>query len=248
MIGILYFSSTGNSFHIAKQVQDELGGKVLYIPNYAGNGGEFEKIIIVTPIYSFGMPVHVLNLLNTLNKTTEIIVIQNYGGMVGGADYLFYDYAINKFKLNVVAMYKIKMPENFTLSFTVPKFYLNKVLKASNKNIAKVIKNIKEKNYVLPKPKKTKEQTYLKNKGNWRLIGSDFHTTSSCTKCGKCVNLCPANNISLSNDKIEFGNNCVACLGCYHRCPNKAIKYKNKNKKFRYVNPNINELDIGKDF
>ncbi len=248
MIGILYFSATGNSLHIAKQVQAELGGKVLYIPNYAGNGGEFEKIIIVTPIYSFGMPVHVLNLLNTLNKTTEIIVVQNYGGMVGGADYLFYDYAVNKFKLNVVAMYKIKMPENFTLSFTVPKFYLNKVLKASNKNIAKVIKNIKEKNYVLPKPKKTKEQTYLKNKNNWHLIGCDFNTTNNCTKCGKCVNLCPANNISLSNDKIEFGNNCVACLGCYHRCPNKAIKYKNKNKKFRYVNPNINELDIGKDF
>ena len=82
----------------------------------------------------------------------------------------------------------------------------------------------------------------------FRSIGSDFHTTSSCTKCGKCVNLCPAKNISLSNDKIEFGNNCVACLGCYHRCPNKAIKYKNKNKKFRYVNPNINEFDIGKDF
>lgn len=248
MQAILYFSSTGNSLHIALKLQSELGGKVLYIPNYSGDGSEFEKIIIVTPIYSFGMPTHVLALLERLNKTTEIIVVQNYGGMVGGANYLFYDYAKNKFGLNIVSMYLIKMPENFTLTFTVPKFYLNSVLKHSNKNIDKVITSIKNKNYSLPKPTKTKEQTYLKNKDNWHLIGEDFCTNKNCTKCLKCVELCPAKNISFNGEQIVFGNSCVACLGCYHRCPNKAIVYKNKNKKFRYVNPNVSDNDIGKDF
>jgi len=32
---------------------------------------------------------------------------------------------------------------------------------------------------------------------------------------------------------------CVACLGCYHRCPSKAIEYKNKKKKFRYINQRV---------
>lgn len=248
MLGILYFSSTGNSLHIAKQVQNSFGGKVLYIPNYLGNGSEFERIIIVTPIYSFGMPKNVLELLKNLNKTTEIIVIQNYGGMVGGANYLFYDYAKNKFGLNVVSMYLIKMPENFTLTFTVPKFYLNSVLKKSGAKINKVINQIKNNEFVLPKPTKTKEKTYLKNLNNWHLIGENFCATNKCTKCLKCVELCPAKNISFNGEHIVFGSNCEACLGCYHRCPNKAIKYKNKNKKYRYVNPNVVESDIGKDF
>lgn len=86
-LGILYFSSTGNSLYIAKKIQEKLGGKILFIPEYDGNGGEFGKIIIVTPIYSYGMPLPVFGLLPRLNGSVEITVIQNYGGMIGGADY-----------------------------------------------------------------------------------------------------------------------------------------------------------------
>ena len=36
MIGILYFSSTGNSLYIAQRVQHTMGGQIKYIPNYEG--------------------------------------------------------------------------------------------------------------------------------------------------------------------------------------------------------------------
>ena len=58
MNGIFYFSSTGNSLYLAKKIQSELNGNVIYIPNYKGNGSEYDKIIIVSPVYSFGLPVH----------------------------------------------------------------------------------------------------------------------------------------------------------------------------------------------
>ena len=51
----------------------------------------------------------------------------------------------------------------------------------------------------------------------------------------------------MNGGKIVFADKCVACLGCYHRCPKKAIVYKGKKKKDRYINPNVNENDIGKD-
>ena len=44
-----------------------------------------------------------------------------------------------------------------------------------------------------------------------------------------------------------FADRCVACLGCYHRCPQKAIVYKNRKKKDRYLNPNIRESEIGQN-
>lgn len=71
MSGILYFSSTGNSLYIAKKVKEKFGGSIIYIPSYTGDGSEFEKNFIVTPIYSFGMPTFVLSLLKKLKKQTK---------------------------------------------------------------------------------------------------------------------------------------------------------------------------------
>jgi ferredoxin len=246
MIGILYFSSTGNSLWIAEKVQEKFGGNIIYIPTYQGNGSEFEKIILVTPIYSYGMPTFVYDLIPKLDKTKELIIIQNYGGMVGGADYFIYHYAKQN-GLNIKSVYVIKMPENFTLIFTVPKFYMNKALKKSERAVTSILNAIERRVYRVPKKKKTRERTYLKNKSNWHLIGERFSCNDNCTKCGKCVSLCPTKNITLTDDKIVFANKCVACLGCYHRCPNKAITYLNKKKKFRYTNPYIKESDIGKN-
>lgn len=130
MIGILYFSSTGNSLYIAQRIQNRIGGQLKYIPNYEGNGNEFDKIILVTPIYSYGMPTFVYDIIPKLNKQKELFVIQNYGGIVGGADYFIYQYA-KQHKLNIKAVYILKMPENFTLTFTVPKFYIKHTLKKS---------------------------------------------------------------------------------------------------------------------
>lgn len=246
MNGILYFSGTGNSLYIAKKVKESLGGDVLYVPNYKGDGSEFERLIIVTPIYSYGMPRHVYELLPRLDKTKELIVIQNYGGMVGGADYLMLKYC-KKCGLNIKAIYVLKMPENFTVTFTVPKFYIKSTLKKADAAIEKVILNIKKGIMPLPKKKKTKEKKYLTNMSNWHIIGNRFCASEDCVKCGKCVKLCPVGNITLKNGKIEFGDKCIACLGCYHRCPRKAIRYLNKKKKDRYINPHVNENEIGKD-
>ncbi len=246
MIGILYFSGTGNSLYIAQKVQSKLGGQIKYIPSYIGNVSEFEQIVLVTPIYSYGMPTFVYDLIPRLNKSTEIIIIQNYGGIVAGADYYIYQYAL-KHRLNIKAVYTLKMPENFTTTFTVPRFYINRTLKSADKRIDKVIDRIALEDYRIPKKRKTKEKVYLKNKSNWHLIGERFSVTDKCIKCGKCVSVCPVKNISMNDNHITFSNKCVACLGCYHRCPQKAIVYKGNKKTDRYVNPYVKESEIGQD-
>lgn len=247
MIGILYFSATGNSLYIAQKVQKRLGGQIKYIPAYEGDGREFEKILIVTPVYSYGMPTFVYDLLPRLDKRKEIIVIQNYGGMLCGANYLMLRRCAEN-GLNIKAVYAMKMPENFTLTFSVPKFYVHSTLKKAEMRIAAIIDKIEAGHYDLPEKQRTREKTYLKNKSNWHIIGKRFSVNESCIQCEKCINLCPANNISVIDGKIVFADRCVACLGCYHRCSQKAITYRGKKKKDRYVNPNISEHEIGKDF
>lgn len=79
------------------------------------------------------------------------------------------------------------------------------------------------------------------------MLARDFRVTENCNNCQKCIRLCPVGNIKPENGRVVFGDNCVACLSCYHRCPEKAIVYLNKRKKERYVNPYIQEKNIGAD-
>jgi len=247
MTGIFYFSATGNSLFIAEKLQCKLRCDLKYIPSYAGDGAEYDKIIIVSPIYSFGLPTFVYDLLPRLNKKSELIIVLNYGGMKGGADYLAYEYA-KKCGLNIKSVYALKMTENFTLTFTVPAFYINSALKKAEGRTQEVALAILRKEYMIPKKQKTREKQYIKNKADWHIIGERFSVTKDCVNCGKCVNICPVGNIAVKNGKIIFGNKCAACLACYHRCPQKAIVYLNRKKRDRYINPYIKEKDIGKNF
>ena len=245
MKGIFYFSSTGNSLFIAKEIEKALGGEVIYIPKYDGNGEEFDEVIIVSPVYSFGLPVYVFDFIPMLVKNKPLYVVLNFGGMVFGADGLAYEHAKNC-GIDIKAVFTVKMPENYTLDFTVPLKYQQKILKKAPDLVAEVVEKIRkgEKNH--PKTKKGFAKIYYDNKENWHKIADDFSVSESCVLCGKCTELCPSGNITIECGKVEFSDKCVACLGCYHRCPQKAIIYQNKKKDYRYFNPNVNESDLGK--
>ena len=246
MTGIFYFSSTGNSLYIAKRIGASFSESVFFIPHYQGGFDQFQDIVIVSPVYSFGLPKHVYDFLISLPKAPAVYVVLNYGGMMGGADYYTYQLA-KKHEVNIRAVYAVKMPENFTLTFSTPQLYNRMILKSAEKKTERLIDRIKSKQEHLPSKKKTNEAAYEKNKANWHLLAADFSVKDNCTKCKKCIRICPVDNIAIVEDKIRFSDKCVACLGCYHRCPQKAIVYKNKHKKDRYINPYIEESELGND-
>ncbi len=55
-----------------------------------------------------------------------------------------------------------------------------------------------------------------------------------CTKCGLCADICPKNNITMSEFPV-FNNRCEICVRCVSYCPVKAIScrllYKNRTHK-----------------
>ena len=245
MTALFYFSSTGNSLDIARQLQQRLGGEIHYIPHFQGKMEVFDRLIIVSPIYSFGLPVHTENFLHTLPVGIPCYIILNYGGMAASAPYYAYCAAV-KCGLDIRGVFTVKMPENYTLSLVPPQFFLRSALKGSRKKITWIANAIEEGKTRIPrKPGLNLEKIYRKNRANWHLIAAGFSVNEDCIHCNKCVSLCPAGNISVENGKVTFQDHCVGCLGCYHRCPRKAINYKNQTqKKPRYVNPNVNEADI----
>ena len=97
----------------------------------------------MSPVYSFGLPKHVYDFLITLPKTPAVYVVLNYGGMMGGADYYTYQLA-KKHKVNIRAVYAVKMPENFTLTFSTPQLYNRMILKSAEKKTERLIDRIKK--------------------------------------------------------------------------------------------------------
>ncbi len=248
MNGIFYFSSTGNSLYIAEQIKAELGGEIRFIPKFKDDVDTYDKIIIVSPIHSFGLPTLVYNFIDGLKTSKPLYIVLNHGGMEAFAPY--YAYQVCKEKgLNIRSVQAVMMPEIYTLTFSQPKFLINLVLRKAPKRIKPVIEAIREdKEIVIPKPEKDKwTPKHLENRKIFHKLVKDFKITEKCTDCGKCIRICPVNNIKYENSEIIFGDKCVACLSCYHRCPEKAIQYKNKRKKDRYINPLIQEKNIGTD-
>ena len=44
-----------------------------------------------------------------------------------------------------------------------------------------------------------------------------------CIGCGKCVSLCPMDNMELHSGKAVQGGCCTMCYRCVNHCPGQAI-------------------------
>ncbi len=55
-----------------------------------------------------------------------------------------------------------------------------------------------------------------------KLFALELYANKKCVKCGKCVKICPKNNIVMKN-KIKFKLKCMMCMRCIYKCPVRAI-------------------------
>ena len=64
--------------------------------------------------------------------------------------------------------------------------------------------------------------------------------SQKCSLCGKCIEKCPFNSLSMGDEGIVVGDSCRACGLCVRVCPEKAIRFEQKADAF--------DKDSWKDF
>ncbi len=57
-----------------------------------------------------------------------------------------------------------------------------------------------------------------------KFNGRWYKVTDACVHCNRCIENCPAKNISFKDGKFKFGNKCLMCMRCSLHCPKDAVK------------------------
>ncbi|MDD5935451.1 MAG: EFR1 family ferrodoxin [Clostridiales bacterium] len=256
---IFYFSGTGNNLYVGRKIAEGLGGAKVY-PFKEILKGEitiqtFDRILFCVPSYYSHVPNFVQKIIQTIEfeRTQKIYSIVVCGGNRGHAIEDLRD-VISKSNGCVCGEYMVMLPGNYILSYGgLPRIVVQVERFFADKKIKRIVKAIVHNNArMLNRPglfyRKSDEPRLKKAISEFATIGAHFTVSNECVGCGTCVNVCPVNNIAMSNRKPTFGQECQQCMACIQWCPARAIDYEGKaSARKRYHHPEITVKDIRKE-
>jgi ferredoxin/flavodoxin len=253
---IYYFSATGNSLVVARDLAKGLNNAELIPINQALKNPDasiYAVIGFVYPVYMFGLPLIVADFLKAveINPAAYVFSVATLGGLKGRAHSLARE-ILKKRGINLACGFSVIMPGNYTPLYGAFSRPRQEKMFARQK-----IKTHEIADYVsCQKHGRVEEKPFLLNlllykmlyKGGSRRIplsAKGFWITAACTQCGLCAKICPVQNIQMQDGQPYWLTHCQHCMGCLQWCPVEAIQYRKLTiGKKRYRHPDVGVLDI----
>lgn len=246
---IFYFTGTGNSLYIAKQIEKS----PLSIPQVMRKERlEFssDSIGIAAPVYGHELPQVVKEFMKKAIFHTEYFyMVLTYGNRHGGAAELAKKFC-DECGISVNYINVIMMVDNW-----LPGFDMNeqkKVDKRVEENMAVILADLSaHKNMIseVTETDRATHQQFLERMGQmpadaWQHL---LRFTDACVGCGVCEKVCPSASVYISDGKaMHIPGNCQTCLACAHACPQNAIQLTipEVNPDARYRNEHISLQEL----
>ncbi len=238
---IIYYSSTGNSKHVALKIQEEFQGDLIDVcdidqPSLFCLKDE-ETLFLVTFNCFWGISAKMEAFIreNEFKNVNKVVAIVTCGGYLGGADSSLEKLFLEK-GLPKPEVYSLVMVTNYSILHDIPKLKIQKKkLLRTEKELDKIIKGEKRPYHsnrfirsITPKIHEEYEK---------KRITSPFSVNDACIKCGLCVKNCPVHAMEMGGKIPSWVlPKCDNCLRCLHRCPVEAINYgENTQNRLRYT-------------
>lgn len=237
---VLYFTGTGNSHYIAQRIAKALGDELFSINDRikAGSGEPVNtgsQVVIAAPTYAWRLPVIVSEWIAETDfiGAEKIWFVMDCGAQIGNA--AKYNSALStRKKLQYMGTAQIIMPENYIAMFPVPDSEeAAQTIANAEPDIDDVIARISA-SQEFAKPRNNFIDRMMSGPVNrmfypFCVKARAFAAGDGCISCGKCVELCPLNNVSLKDGRPVWGKECTHCMACIAYCPTECIEYGKKS-------------------
>ena len=256
---IYYFTGTGNSLMLAKNLGRILDAEIISIPKVINSPmdiREAEVVGFVFPLYYQTVPIIVQDFINNLDlKDKYVFAIVNSGAYMGVSLDVFSD-ILKKNGSELSAGFQLVMPYNFLIDGSILgklSYKIKNILyKRANRKLIKITKIINDRKKIgiekRPYIKKHHPYSHFNKEELERQLKYEakyFWVNEKCISCGQCSKVCPVNNIEIVNKVPKWDNKCEQCLACINWCPVEAIEFENRTlKQMRYHNPKVKIKEI----
>ena len=246
---VFYFTGTGNSLYVAKQLAE----KPVSIPQIIRKENlafSEDSIGIVAPVYGHEVPLMVKEFLKkAVLHTNYFYMVLTYGNRHGGAAELAKQFCENC-GITVNYINVICMVDNWLPSFDMDE--QKNIDKKVEEHIAAIQADIYARKNMIAEVTDTDRMAhqqflnYMKQMppNAWQHL---LQVTDACIGCGICEKVCPSASVRVVNRKaVHIPGNCQTCLACAHACPQKAIQLvipeKNPHARYRNEHISLNEI------
>jgi len=241
---ILYFTGTGNSRYAAEYIASVIQEEPVSINEYLKKEEypSFESespYVIAAPAYAWRLPHVVEDFIRKaeFGGNKEVFFVMTCGDSIGNAG----EYAkklCEEKGLSYRGMADVAMPENYITMFSAPSEDEEElIMEKARRRLKSVAETIARGGSLTQKSPKMKILSSLVNWGFYKFFVHDrgYFVKENCTGCGRCVKVCPLNDISIKEGKPVWGGSCTQCMACICGCPEEAIEYGKKSQgKRRY--------------
>uniref|UniRef100_A0AB33J7I8 EFR1 family ferrodoxin n=1 Tax=Prevotella sp. GTC17260 TaxID=3236796 RepID=A0AB33J7I8_9BACT len=254
---IFYFSATGNSRWLARELGQATGEDLISISESSSPDcytlKKDERIGFIFPIHGWRPPKIMLDFIAKLSFQGDNGQHYCYAAMTAGddigrsVDYL--NKALGQIGLHTHAAFSLKMPNTYV---GLPFMDTDKphIVQAKKQNSEELLRKY------IPRILNREHDIVPIHNSHWPRINSDilgslfvkrlltdkpfYVDESRCVKCGICADVCPTDNIKGGlgfQPTWLHADKCITCFACYHYCPHHAIEYGNKTQhkgQYRY--------------
>lgn len=261
---IYYFTGTGNSLHVAKELgkrfPDSYLIPIMGLLNNDRIESKADTIGFIFPIHAFTFPWPVKRFLEIINFKTTSYKFAIATRVCFATVFLEIDKLLQKQNSRLDAYFSIEMPETY-----IPLFNLYSQEKCANVEAEMLTHLTRIENTIanreIYRPKDHPGWFFLSHviyplvtswfqRRRFPDMEHSFYADHNCNGCGICEKVCLSNKIRIENQRPIWKNEirCTYCFACLHFCPLQAIQIRGRNTidKKRYHHPNITIKDIVK--